>query len=186
MIQTIIAMSHKGYLDQEGGFIFIEYVFKQTCSLNNKPAVDAKGKPLDINPQAIKLQSENALNMITTTIDTIDEVLWPNLFEFFGRVDFFPSSNLLSTCLINILSRKTNITKNYMDIKFDEHANIPKRFELLALFITYAFVPLQCNNRGVNIMKLMKHISFSINPKIEEFWDTIIPKMIGQLQGLLK
>ncbi len=121
--------------------------------------------------------------MITTTIDSIDEILWPNLFEFFARVDFFSSSNLLSNCLINILSRQTSITKNYMDIKFDEHANIPKRFELLAIFITYAFVPLQCDNRGLNVMKLMKSVSFSINPQIEQFWDEIIPKMIDQLQG---
>jgi hypothetical protein len=40
MIQTIIAMSHKKYLSQEGGFLFIEYVFKQTCMLQVKPATD--------------------------------------------------------------------------------------------------------------------------------------------------
>ena len=71
--QVIIAMASHSYLSLEGGHLMVEFVVRQ-CSVNPDDKALAKLSTEDLTPKGLRDMSNKTLQLITTTIDDMDQV----------------------------------------------------------------------------------------------------------------
>lgn len=82
------------------------------------------------------------------------------------------------------LKRESN-SDDYL-INYESFINVPKPYEIFARLIVLCGCPLNGNNRGINVLNLMKNMAPNIDSSIEELWDNVIPKLILNIEGLVK
>jgi hypothetical protein len=85
--------------------------------------------------------------------------------------------------LAHIAEVKRNAQAADYEIKFDSFINIPKPFEILTRLIVLCGVPLNGKNRGFNVLNLMKHLTPNLDSSIVDLWDSVVPKLITNLEG---
>ncbi len=66
-------MASHGYLSLEGGQLMVEFIVRQ-CSLNPDDKALAKLASEDVSPLALRNMSTKSLQLITTTIENMDQV----------------------------------------------------------------------------------------------------------------
>ncbi len=71
--QVIIAMASHGYLSLEGGQLMVEFIVRQ-CSVNPDDKALAKLASDEVSPVALRDMSSKSLQLITTTIENMDQV----------------------------------------------------------------------------------------------------------------
>ncbi len=71
--QVIIAMASHGYLSLEGGQLMVEFIVRQ-CSFNPDDKALAKLASEEVSPVALRDMSSKSLQLITTTIENMDQV----------------------------------------------------------------------------------------------------------------
>ena len=71
--QVIIAMASHGYLSLEGGHLMVEFVVRQ-CSVNPDDKALVKLSTEGLTPSSLRDMSNKTLQLITTTIDNMDQV----------------------------------------------------------------------------------------------------------------
>ena len=121
--QVVIAMASHGYLELEGGQLMVEFVVRQ-CSLDpdDKALVKLSGE--EINPTQLRDMSDKTLQLITTTIDSMENVLWPFLLEFLVPVDYTRSSGIVCKCLADIAIKKRDRQEDEFNLNFEELGNL--------------------------------------------------------------
>lgn len=79
--------------------------------------------PDGVTETEIRNMCDNILNLITTTIPTMEPALWPYLFEAVVPPDFGGAIGIVSKCITYIASNKrTNEAEDYI-IDFDRAGN---------------------------------------------------------------
>ena len=91
----VIAMASHRYLELEGGQLMVEFVVRQ-CALDMEDKALAKLAMDDVTPSLLRNMSDKTLQLITTTIEHMEDVLWPFLLEFLVPV---PVHSVLWNCL---------------------------------------------------------------------------------------
>ncbi len=66
-------MASHGYLSLEGGQLMVEFIVRQ-CSLNPEDKALAKLASEDVSPLALRNMSTKTLQLVTTTIENMDQV----------------------------------------------------------------------------------------------------------------
>ncbi len=117
--QVVIAMASHGYLELEGGQLMVEFVVRQ-CSLDPEDKVYVKLSGEEINPTQLRNMSEKTLQLITTTIDHMENVLWPFLLEFLVPLEYTRSSGIVCKCLADIAVKKRAKQEDEFNLNFEE------------------------------------------------------------------
>lgn len=117
--QVVIAMASHGYLELEGGHLMVEYVVRQ-CALDPEDKALLKLSTEDINPSQLRDMSDKTLQLITTTIERMENVLWPYLMEFIVPVEYTRSSGIVCKCLADIASKKREKQEEEFNLNFEE------------------------------------------------------------------
>ena len=120
--QVVIAMASHRYLELEGGQLMVEYVVRQ-CSLDTEDKALAKVSADDVTPSLLRDMSDKTLQLITTTIDHMESVLWPYLLEFLVPLQYTLSSGIVCRCISDIAIKKRAKGDEDFDINFDELGN---------------------------------------------------------------
>ena len=120
--QVVIAMASHSYLELEGGQLMVEFVVKQ-CSLDIEDKSLAKFSGEEVNPTLLKSMSEKTLQLITTTIEGMDKVLWPFLLEFLVPVEYTLSSGILCKCITDIATKKRAGKDEDFNLNYEELGN---------------------------------------------------------------
>ena len=177
-------MGHHGYLRLEGGNLMIEFILKQ-CAQPEEPENKKPSKDADQTDtvEQLRATSENVLTLFSTTVDNMQEALWPNLFEYLTHADFTRALNQLCKNLSYIAEKKRNTQAADFLINFNDLSNIPKSYEIFARLFIISGIPLSNKNRGISSLILLKNISPIINSSIVDLWDSILPKLILNLEG---
>ena len=118
--QVVIAMASHNYLELEGGQLMVEFVVRQ-CTLDTDDKTLAKLSGEDINPAMLRDMSEKTLQLITTTIDHMENVLWPFLLEFLVPVQYTLSSGIVCKCVTDIAVKKKARGDEDFILNFEEH-----------------------------------------------------------------
>ncbi|KAK6184716.1 hypothetical protein SNE40_007128 [Patella caerulea] len=182
--QVVIAMAHHGYLELEGGQLMIEFIVKQ-CSLPDDPPGKRSADPEFVSNKALRLMCNSILQLVTTTIDDMEMVLWPYLLEFVLPAQYSTSACTVCKCLSHLATKKREENADDYDIDFEVQANIPKPPQLIARFIVWAGRPANGGERGIHVLTLMKALSPNLHENLVELWDTVIPKLIQYLEDNL-
>lgn len=122
--QVVIAMASHGYLELEGGQLMVEFVMKQ-CALDVNDKALLKLSTDDITPKSLRDMSDKTLQLITTTIDHMDKVLWPFLLEFLVPAQYTHSVGILGKCVTDIASKKKARGDEDFVLDYEELGNAP-------------------------------------------------------------
>ena len=127
---------------------------------------------------------ENILTLLSTTVENMHPLLWPHLFEFINKIEYLNASNLICKNLATIAEAKHAVNPDDLMIDFNDpvNSNIPKPYEIMAILVIKAGIPMNNNKRGLNVLRLMRFIAVAINPAISKLWETLVPKFINFLE----
>lgn len=128
--QVVIAMASHSYLELEGGQLMVEFVVKQ-CSLDTEDKSLAKLSGEEVTPSLLRDMSDKTLQLITTTIEHMDKVLWPFLLEFLVPVEYTLSCGIVCKCITDIAVKKKAGQDEDFNLNFEE---LGKYFCFFCLF----------------------------------------------------
>uniref|UniRef100_A0A2R5LMZ7 Putative heat repeat-containing protein 7a n=2 Tax=Ornithodoros turicata TaxID=34597 RepID=A0A2R5LMZ7_9ACAR len=184
LAQVIVALAHHGYLETDGGHNMIEFLIRQCALLD-----DETTRPADydyVSNEALRTMCENVLQLLTTTVDNIEKVLWPSLFEYLLAEDLTVAVGTICKCLANFASRKQKDHSVVLEVDYQKYPGVPKPQALLARLFVMLGDPLAHHCRGVHILRLLRAIPSVIHKDITALWDTVLPQMILTLDGCLE
>ncbi|XP_046558810.1 LOW QUALITY PROTEIN: maestro heat-like repeat-containing protein family member 1 [Haliotis rubra] len=183
--QVVIAMAHHGYLELEGGQLMVEFIVRQ-CALPDDPPGKRPADPEWVSNKALRSMCENILQLVTTTIERMEIVLWPYLLELIVPEQYTEAAGALCRSLAYLSTKKREENADDYEIDYETQANIPKPPSLAAKLVVLAGRPLNGRERGVHVLQMMKGISTNIHENLVELWDTVIPKLVQYLEDHLE
>jgi len=180
LAQVITAMAHNGYLNLEGGDQLVEFIVRQ-CSVDETAVSNPK---MGNSSELLGLRSlgENILHLLTTTVEIMEEVLWPYLLQMILPVQYTRAISPVCKNLAYLATKKRDEEAADYQIDFTAQVNVPKPAAIIARLIVVAGFPHQGNGRGEHVLKLLQALSLNLHPSIVEMWDTVIPKLIQYLE----
>lgn len=179
--QVIIAMAGHHYLSLEGGQLMVEFVVRQ-CSIN--PEDRGLAKQLGADEAALtslRDMSNKTLQLITTTIDHMESVLWPYLLEFVVPVEYSEAVGIVCRCLADIAGKKKEQEAEDYELNFEELVNLPKPPALLARLVVIAGQPHSGQAKGEHVLHCMRALAPNIKEELVELWDVVLPKLLTYL-----
>jgi len=182
LCQVIIAMASEQYLLLEGGQRMIEFIIKQ-CSISekeielfNQKLVKQKEKP-ELTPERLRIMCDNVLHLATTTVDDMDQILWPFLFEFLVAPKYTEALHVVCRCLAHVAAKKRqNNAADYL-IDFELQVNLPKPTEIIVRLFVMLNEPLRRGQLGIRILQCLQAIGPILNPGVAGMWDSAMPKL---------
>ncbi|GFN92402.1 maestro heat-like repeat family member 1 [Plakobranchus ocellatus] len=183
--QVIIAMADHGYLELEGGHNMVEFIVRQ-CSLEDEPKGKRNPDPEHVSNQALRLMCDNILQLVTTTIEHMEPVLWPYLMELVVPERYTIASKTVCRSLAHLAHKKREESAPDFLIDYDYQPNIPKSPHLIARLMVLAGWPKNGGGRGLNVLNLMKDFSPNLHESIVALWDAVIPKLVSYLEDSLE
>ncbi|XP_034336261.2 maestro heat-like repeat-containing protein family member 1 isoform X2 [Magallana gigas] len=183
--QVIIAMAHHGYLELEGGHQMIEFIVKQ-CSLPNDPPGKRSTDPEYVSNQALRLMCDNVLQLLATTVEDMEPVLWPFLLEMIVPEQYTEAGGVVCKCLSHLANKKREERAEDYELDYEVLANTPKPNVMIARLMVLAGRPKNNRDRGIHVLQLMKGMSPNFHESLVELWDTVIPKLTQYLEDASK
>uniref|UniRef100_A0A8C3XQA8 Maestro heat like repeat family member 1 n=1 Tax=Chelydra serpentina TaxID=8475 RepID=A0A8C3XQA8_CHESE len=181
VVQVISAMAHHGYLEQAGGEVMIEYIVHH-CA----PLLTCTPEADDLTSDSVQNISINTLFLISTTVDRMDEVLWPYLLEFVTPIQFTGALTPLCRSLMHLATKKQEEGENAFLIHYDTHANLPSPCALMARLLVSevgGLSPYLGDGRGAAALRLLNVLHLNIHPKLGRLWKKKIPHLVEHLEG---
>ncbi|XP_072169220.1 maestro heat-like repeat-containing protein family member 1 [Diadema setosum] len=183
--QVVIAMADHDYLSLEGGYQMVEFIVKQ-CTLTPDPQTGRRiTDPEYVSNEALRAMCENVLHLITTTIASMEEVLWPFMLEFVALPQYTDGIMPLCHNLAYIAAKKREAQDEDYQIDFETQVNIPKPCAIISRLMVLAGRPDNGRKRGVHVLRLLEGLGPILNENIADMWDTVIPKLIQYLDDNL-
>lgn len=185
LAQLVVAMAPHGYLELEGGEVMVEFIVKN-CSITDDEidkfkAAHAKQMP-PTTPADLRQISDHILNLMTTTVPSSHQVLWPFLLEPLTKPTYTSSVSAVCKAIAFIGQiKRTSNTEDFM-IDFDRKVNLPKPQQIMARLLVLLNAPLRQNDLGGNILEALLNISGILHPSITEMWDRTIPRILEFLR----
>ncbi|XP_060075327.1 maestro heat-like repeat-containing protein family member 1 isoform X2 [Ylistrum balloti] len=179
--QVVIAMAHHNYLELEGGQQMMEFIVKQ-CSLPNDPPGKRSPDPEHVTNKQLKMMCDNVLQLLTTTVDDMEQVLWPYLLELIVPEQYTEAAGVLCKCLAHLSNKKREENADDYEIDYETQANVPKTPVLIARLMVLAGRPTNGRDRGVHVLMTMKGLVPNLDESLVDLWDTVIPKLIQFLE----
>lgn len=184
LAQVIVALAHRGYLETDGGQSMIEFLIRQ-CALPD----DVVKRPPDydyVSNEALRTMCENVLQLLTTTVDNIEKILWPSLFEYLLAEDLTAAVGTICKCIANFASRKQKEHPASLEIDYQKYPGVPRPQALFARLFVMLADPFAHRNRGVHILRLLRAIPSLIHKDVTALWDTVLPPMAQRLESALE
>uniref|UniRef100_A0A8C2Y903 Maestro heat like repeat family member 1 n=1 Tax=Coturnix japonica TaxID=93934 RepID=A0A8C2Y903_COTJA len=177
VVQVISAMAHHGYLEQPGGEAMLEFLVRQ-CALPSDPQ-----KPLpdgdDPTSDSVRSISVNTLLLLSTTVDRMNNVLWPYLLEFITPVQFTNALTPICKSLMHLSVKKREEGGNASLIPYDLNGwyGCEGKVDLLGVVSSR---PYTGDGRGAAALRLLHALCCSVHPALEQLWSKRVPLLLLQ------
>ncbi|CAF0757506.1 unnamed protein product [Adineta ricciae] len=180
--QLIVAMACHGYLQLEGRRFLIEYIVRN-CTYPIS-GTDDNPKPDATVPTAdVRMMCRNILNAFSSTIEGMDEVLWPLLMEFLIPEVYTGAFGIICKALSQAGQQQIAAKKDTFWIDFDVLVNIPKPNEIITRCFVLLGEPLVEETRGISILNFLRTAVTELKADLRELWDKVIPRLLQNLTG---
>ncbi|UJR27309.1 hypothetical protein I4U23_008603 [Adineta vaga] len=178
--QLIVAMACHGYLQLEGRRFLIEYIIRN-CTYpitgNDDHKADASGAP---TPD-VRIMCRNILNAFSSTIEGMDEVLWPLLMEFLVSEVYTGAFGIICKALAQAGQQQIAAKKDTFWVDFDILVNLPKPNEIITRCFVLLGEPLVEETRGISILNFLRIAVTELKADLRELWDKVIPRLLQNL-----
>uniref|UniRef100_A0A8C3CQV6 Maestro heat like repeat family member 1 n=1 Tax=Cairina moschata TaxID=8855 RepID=A0A8C3CQV6_CAIMO len=181
VVQVISAMAHHGYLEQPGGEAMMEYLVRQ-CAL---PSEQPKKQPLDaddLTSDSVQSISVNTLFLLSTTVDRMNNVLWPYLLEFVTPIQFTNALTPLCKSLMYLAMKKQEEGENASLIRYDLNGNLPSPYALTTRLLVVSSQPYAGDCRGAAALRLLSVLQYSVHPALEQLWSKRVPSLVEHIE----
>uniref|UniRef100_A0A8C3LZ13 Maestro heat like repeat family member 1 n=1 Tax=Chrysolophus pictus TaxID=9089 RepID=A0A8C3LZ13_CHRPC len=172
VVQVISAMAHHGYLEQPGGEAMLEFLVRQ-CALPSDPQ-----KPLpdvdDPTSDSVRSISVNTLLLLSTTVDRMNNVLWPYLLEFITPVQFTNALTPICKSLMHLSVKKREEGGNASLIPYDLNGWYGCAGKVVSSR------PYTGDGRGAAALRLLHALCCSVHPALEQLWSKRVPLLLLQ------
>ncbi|XP_067146159.1 maestro heat-like repeat-containing protein family member 1 isoform X5 [Apteryx mantelli] len=182
MVQVISAMAHHGYLEQPGGELMLEYLIRQ-CALPSDP--QPRKQPPDADDLAsdsVQSISVNTLFLLSTTVDRMNNVLWPYLLEFVTPVQFTNALTPLCKSLLYLATKKQEEGENASLIRYDLNANLPSPYAITTRLLVVSSQPYVGDCRGTAALCLLNVLHYSVHPALDQLWSKKVPPLVEYIE----
>ncbi|KAF0308670.1 Maestro heat-like repeat-containing protein family member 1 [Amphibalanus amphitrite] len=175
LTQVIMALAHRGFLTQQDGAVFVEFIVRQCCLPDEPPA--RRPAEADVTAESLRSMCENVLHLLSTTVDQMLPLLWPHLLEYLTP-EYAGALPTVIKCAAQLAGRARK-----MDPEPDIYANNPNLHQPATL-LSYLMVWLGCpepGSRGHHTLQLMEGVVNQINTGLAELWDLRLPELTDKL-----
>ncbi|KAM9199780.1 maestro heat-like repeat-containing protein family member 1 isoform 1-T1 [Mergus octosetaceus] len=182
VVQVISAMAHHGYLEQPGGEAMMEYLVRQ-CALPSE--AQPKKQPLDaddLTSDSVQSISVNTLFLLSTTVDRMNNVLWPYLLEFVTPIQFTNALTPLCKSLMYLAMKKQEEGENASLIRYDLNGNLPSPYALTTRLLVVSSQPYAGDCRGAAALRLLNVLQYSVHPALEQLWSKRVPSLVEHIE----
>ena len=161
--QIILLLGHHGGLTANKGRTFVEFIV-ELCAV--KEDNGSKSGSENVRKETLSEMSSNILQLLTTSIPSVEPVLWPHLLDHIMHHDrtIAISAIIHSLALISKMKRESNSADYIIDYGDFQHS--PSANCLFVRLLVLASVPLE-GGRGIHILKLLQRFSIDINRPME-------------------
>eukprot|EP01094_Clydonella_sp_ATCC50884_P016628 TRINITY_DN2764_c0_g1_i4.p1 TRINITY_DN2764_c0_g1~~TRINITY_DN2764_c0_g1_i4.p1 ORF type:complete len:993 (-),score=383.24 TRINITY_DN2764_c0_g1_i4:263-3241(-) len=186
LAQLVIAMSSHDYLLLEGGESLVEFIVRQSAITDAEvqkfdAAVKKSKKSVDLTPGKFRGMCDNILHLATTTVPSMQQVLWPYLFEFLVKPEYTDALAIVCRCIGHLAAAKREEQAPDYLLDFAVSVNVPQPHEIIARLLVMLNVPLRRGNLGRRILECLVSIGPILHPNIVNMWDAAIPKLVNYL-----
>eukprot|EP00727_Mastigamoeba_balamuthi_P012392 m51a1_g7776 hypothetical protein (1623) ;mRNA; f:168103-173772 len=174
LAQLVIAMASHEYLELEGGETLVEFIVRSSSGGGSAEAEELR----DV--------CDSILSLATTTIPSMERVLWPYLIETLVPPQYTPATSAVCRSLGAIAARKRQADAPDYYIDFDRLVNLPKPQAIIAKLLVVLNAPLRRPQMGANILACLAAIGPVLHPAICDMWDEKLPKLAAYLDDKSK
>ncbi|XP_063183774.1 maestro heat-like repeat-containing protein family member 1 isoform X2 [Chroicocephalus ridibundus] len=181
VVQVISAMAHHGYLEQPGGEAMMEFLVRQ-CALPSDAPKKQPPDADDLTSDSVQSISVNTLFLLSTTVDRMNNVLWPYLLEFVTPVQFTNALTPLCKSLMSLAVKKQEEGENASLIRYDLNANLPSPYALTTRLLVVSSQPYVGDCRGAAALRLLNVLHYSVHPALEQLWSKRVPLLVEHIE----
>jgi len=187
LAQLVITMASHDYLSLEGGTSAVEFIVTNSAltDADIQAALKKEKKPQEEEDSLEELRNicDNVLNLVTTTIPCMEQVLWPYLLELVIPGRFTGAVAILSKCVAHLAAKKRHADDEDYLVDFTKQVNVPKPPELVARFLVMMSSPLRRGRVGLHILQALHALGPVLHPSISAMWDNAVPRLASYLQS---
>ncbi|CAF3625117.1 unnamed protein product [Adineta steineri] len=180
--QLIVAMACHGYLQLEGRTFLIEYIIRN-CTYPITANEDSKIDVLSSPTADTRKMCRNILNAFSSTIDGMDEVLWPLLMEFLVPENYTGAFGIICKALAQAGQQQIAAKKDTFWVDFDVLVNLPKPNEIITRCFVLLGEPLAEETRGISILNFLRVAVTELKTDLRELWEKVIPRLLQSLNN---
>uniref|UniRef100_A0A8B9ESY1 Maestro heat like repeat family member 1 n=1 Tax=Anser cygnoides TaxID=8845 RepID=A0A8B9ESY1_ANSCY len=181
VVQVISAMAHHGYLEQPGGEAMMEYLVRQ-CALPSEQPKKQTPDADDLTSDSVQSISVNTLFLLSTTVDRMNNVLWPYLLEFVTPIQFTNALTPLCKSLMYLAMKKQEEGENASLIRYDLNGNLPSPYALTTRLLVVSSQPYAGDCRGTAALRLLSVLQYSVHPALEQLWSKRVPSLVEHIE----
>uniref|UniRef100_A0A8D0FB63 Maestro heat like repeat family member 1 n=1 Tax=Strix occidentalis caurina TaxID=311401 RepID=A0A8D0FB63_STROC len=181
VVQVISAMAHHGYLEQPGGEAMLEFLVRQ-CALPSEPPKKQLPDADDLTSDSVQSISVNTLFLLSTTVDRMNNVLWPYLLEFVTPIQFTNALTPLCKSLMYLATKKQEEGENASLIRYDLNANLPSPYALTTRLLVVSSQPYSGECRGAAALRLLGVLHYSVHPALDQLWSKKVPLLVEHVE----
>merc|ERR1719186_2384428 len=171
LAQIIVLLGHHGTVTGDRGRDCVEFIIR-LCNPVTEPVQLASGT---VATESLGEMCSNILQLLTTSVPSVEPVLWPHTLEYFFMLDCEGAVPAVARSLAHLA------INNKEQVEWGQFQFCTSGTKLLARLIVLASVP-QEGGRGIHILKLLLKFSHNINRHLVEVWEARFPLLLHYLE----
>ncbi|KAG8195722.1 hypothetical protein JTE90_002985 [Oedothorax gibbosus] len=179
--QVIVTLAHHDHLKSDEGLELVKFIVHQ-CALPDEPIGKRPTDPSYVSNEALRGMCENVMNLLTSTVEKMDSILWPSLLDCLLEETLTSALSPVAKSLTALASKRREQLGLDFKIEFGSIAKITTPQSLLARLLVLIGHPHEDRGRGLQMLKFMKAVAPAINKGFVSAWDTTIPTLIQHLE----
>ena len=168
LAQIIVLLGHHGTVTGQMGRQCVEFIIR-LCGATQ--GVEKSGVVTD----SLGEMCSNILQLLTTSVPSVESVLWPHTMEYFFMLDTVGAVPAVARSLAHLANN------NKEGIEWGQFQYCTSGTKLLARLIVLTSVP-QEGGRGVHILRFLLKFAHNINRNLVEVWQARFPLLLHFLE----
>jgi len=170
LAQIIVLLGHHGTVTGKMGSNCVEFIIR-LCATTH---------PVELQSGAVATESlgemcSNILQLLTTSVPSVEPVLWPHTLEYFFLLDTEAAVPAVARSLAHLA------TTNREQVQWAQFQYCTSGTKLLARLMVLASVP-QEGGRGIHILRFLLKFSHNIHRHLVDVWQARFPLLLHFLE----
>lgn len=170
MAQIIVLLGHHGTVNGKMGRDCVEFIIR-LCAATEQVELHSGA----VATESLGEMCSNILQLLTTSVPSVEAVLWPYTLEYFFLSDTEAAVPAVARSLAHMAGKHRD------KVEWGQFQYCTSGTKLLARLIVLASVP-QEGGRGIHILRFLLKFSHNINRHLVDVWEARFPLLLHFLE----